>query len=637
MFLKTPHRTVPSTVVLTWLAGCTLVSGGVVLDDQPTPHPYAEAIRALGNAGISTEEWLVEGASPADGAVWDPELARSVLAKSARAIELAGKVSPQARTAVDSTGPGSLDQDLSQLSTLRRLSRLMAMQARDYRTRGLNDEANRVLTEIGALSRNVASEGALEASLAANACAGNAMNGIEEAIALGTVDSNQAATLRRSLGEEPDPLGCALGIRNDRQRMLPWLRSNPVLATAISGPFPPGVSFEDAVLGIETGFDRMQEILSTADSREARGLLDDFRTSLQTGEHGPLAEEFLANHARMADIKIDFQERRDALDGSLRDIQLGADPIDHANAATLYAHAFPHVGRLDDEQQDALETVRRYATTIRSTGSVPAESLERAREVLVGLDTLRSLIERAGRCTRCEWPQALRAERLDKTIGEGDWLRPMRALSRVLLAEAVVARADGRDEDARRAVADGLAIALHLADGSHLLGTAVASSILAEITEVMALDPVGVFDSDSSLERRLARVDSSDPLGWSAARRAALRGGGQDRANRWPRRLRSLEDDALAAIDYLLVADGQGGYRLRNEKRTRHSGILFGLEEVVALTADARRRLQRSTRTPEPLLLIVREIKPVDVDRWRRTGYEALEEIERRLDHHSEH
>jgi hypothetical protein len=654
MFFKSTHSTLPVwTVALAWLIGCTAVTQRTAaeypgfepgrrgsLENEGPTLPCDEAIKALEDAGISTEEWLIEGVSPADGFQWNPALARSVLKKSARAIELARGASRISWHDYGPSSPKASDGNLTHLSPLRRLSRLMAMQARDYRARGLDGQANQILADMGALTSRIASTGAVEASLTANICAGNAMNGIEEAIATGTIDSSNAALLRESMGEGHDPLGCDDGMRADQQQMIPWLRENSEVAVAISGPLSIGVSFEDELEGVESGFETIRMILQTEDADRARVLLEDFKASLRAGAHGQLAEQFLANHARLADIKISHQDRRDGIDGALREIQFGANPIDHANASTLYAYAFAHVRALDDEQQDALETVRRYATTIRSVRSVPVESLNRAREVLSGLKVMRSLVERAGSCGRCDWPQALKAKRLGTAIGEGEWLRPMRALSRVLLAEAVVAQADERDEDAGRAIIDCLAIALHLGDGSHLLGTVVASAILLEITEVMGLDFGDAIDGNPELEQRLARVDASDPLGWRAAREATLRGRStlhhapnqRTGSDRWLRRLRGLDDDDLAAIDYLLVDDEHAGFRYRFECGTRQQGMLFGLEEIIELTDDQRRRLRRAPRKLGPLLMILGEFKTIDVDRWRRTGFAALDLIGRRLD-----
>ncbi|MDG2029900.1 MAG: hypothetical protein P8J45_02730 [Phycisphaerales bacterium] len=659
MTSKSIHPTAPlSTAVLAWLISCSIVTERMEAEEsgfEPTQHerlelesaplPYDDAIRALEGAGISTDEWLVEGLSAADGTRWDPELARSVLEKSARAIQLARVESRTPRLDFMPGIPEGPVQDLTMLSPLRRLSSLMAMQARDYRARGLDEQANRMLADMGALTTRVASAGAVEASLTANICAGNAMAGIEEAIALGTIDSTDATRLRESLGDGHDPLGCAGAMQSDQLQMISWLRENPELAVAISGPRTIGASFEDEVEGVESGFERIATILQTDDPKLAGTLLEDFKSSLQAGMHGAIAVHFLANHARLAGIKIDHQQRRDGLDDALRDIQLGSDPIVHADASTLYAYAFPHVRALDDEQQDALETVRRYATTINSTQSVPTESLDRAREVLSNLTMMRSLIERAGWCERCDWPQALKAKRLGSTIGEGDWLRPMRALSRVLLAEAVVARADGREQDATGAVIDCLTIALHLADGSHLLGTAVASAILLETIEVMGLAHGNAIARDPRLEQRLARVDASDPLGWRAAREATLRGritahhasNQRTDSGRWARRLRSLTDEDLATIDYLLVGDGLTGFRYRFECTPRESGLLFEIKEVVELTDDARKRLERAPRKPGPLLTALGEIDTIDVTHWHQAGLDALDRIGSGLDHRTMH
>jgi hypothetical protein len=656
---KSLHATAPlSTAILAWLISCPTITERTeaeafgfepnryeLLEVEDAPLPYDDAIKALEGAGISTDEWLVEGLSAADGTRWNSELARSVLEKSARAIQLARVESRSSRLDFMADMPEGPVQDLSMLSPLRRLSSLMAMQARDYRARGLDDQANHMLADMSALTTRVANAGAAEASLTANICANNAMAGIEEAIALGTIDSADATLLRESLGDGHDPLGCAAALQSDQLQMISWLRKNPELAVAISGPRTIGTSFEDEVEGVESGFARIATILQTDDPKLASTLLEDFETSLQAGEHGAIAVHFLANHARLAGIKIDHQQRRDVLDGALRDIQLGSDPIDHADASTLYAYAFPHVRALDDEQQDALETVRRYATTINSTQSVPIESLDRAREVLSNLKMMRSLVERAGWCERCDWPQALKAKRLGSTIGEGDWLRPMRALSRVLLAEAVVARADGREQAATGAVIDCLTIALHLADGSHLLGTAVASAILLETIEVMDLARGDAFSRDPRLEQRLARVDASDPLGWRAAREATLRGrinahhgsNQQTGSDRWARRLRSLTNEDLATIDYLLVGDGHTGFRYRFECTPRESGLLFEIEEVVEVTDDARRRLERAPRKPGPLLTALGEIDTIDVMHWHQAGLDALDRIESGLDHKRMH
>ena len=191
---------------------------------------YVRAFDALDQSGITADEWLIEGSSPADLAVWDPELARSLLEKSEEAIEFARAASRQSWVAFGMIGPRQRGAIRPQLTPMRRLSRLMGMQARMLRIEGRDHEANDILRDICLIAHHTASENVPVASLAASACALQAMEGIEEAIALGAIDQTTAASLRAALGSSMDPFGHADSVAAEREATLDWLNEKPAEA-----------------------------------------------------------------------------------------------------------------------------------------------------------------------------------------------------------------------------------------------------------------------------------------------------------------------------------------------------------------------------------------------------------------------
>lgn len=616
---------------------------------------YREAIDALGSARITSDEWLLEGSSPTDSLNWDPRLARSILAKSAGAIGLAREAAqlPWAEFGIDrSRGRNVL---LPHLTPLRRLSRLMAMQVRALRTEGRDAEAHELLVDICSLSQHTASDRLPVASLAASACSLQAIQGIDEAIALGAISKDQAKQLRATLGSTHDPFNYADAVLGERDLIIPWLQSNPETALAELGLssgtihgdnlgafLADGESFNEALDALSHGFDRVHAILRVEDPTIARTMLAEFKQALSEGAFGELGAHLLLNHPRVVRVKLDMQERIGVIDASLREIQLGADPITFANAATLYAFAFPHVKHLDSEAQDTLETVRRYAAVVGSTKGLPREAILRAQKVLARLTPARQLVARATWCDTCTWKRAEDAERLSFAIGEGEWVRPMRALARIRLVEAVLALEDGRPADANLAIADALAVGLHLADGSHLLGSVVGSATLNEVAEIARIAEVnGTFANDSRahalFEQRLQRFDPSDPLAWRAGRSAMMRVQLVEHlANRFnldstiaARRLVACDNDRLASIGYLLV-DGDlqlFEYRFEREPNTKDD-VLLSLADIIVLEARTGDRLRAARRHLDQVLMIVDDTRPIAAMTWHERGLEAVESIQ---------
>ena len=383
---------------------------------------------------------------------------------------------------------------------------------------------------------------------------------------------------------------------------------------------------------VASAFDEVESILRIDDPGEATARTSTFESDLLAGSYGPLSAHLLGNHARIIRIKIHMQEQVCALDSKLRTIQLGMEPIMLANAAVLYEYAFPYVLSLDRKDQEVLEIVRRFVSIVGSTDGLPESTITQARNVLRSLQPALEIVSRAAWCRNCTWKEAQNAERLDIALGEGDWVRPMQGLVRICLVDAALAIDEGRDRDASRAIADALAVGLHLADGSHFLASAVSSAMATEIAEMtaVAIDHGGLSGANMLFEERLARIDRHDPLAWRASRAMTVHSHLADvLAHEFTteasltRRMQRWDDDRLASITFLLQNKG------------RSNGALLALDKVVAKNTEARdKRIRNAGDQLDQVLMILDDTRPIRTRELRTSALLALDSIRKGLSSH---
>ena len=182
--------------------------------------------------------------------------------------------------------------------------------------------------------------------------------------------------------------------------------------------------------------------------------------------------------------------------------------------------------------------VRKIVSVTGSCDAIPKAMLDEIRGLLEQSAPALSILHRAARFEQCNWEYADQAEDHELVIPMGEWVRPMRAAVRLLLADAALAvclaDANGDDSNVARAIADALAVALHLGDGTHLMSSVVCAASLDELAsmaESILAERTLVAEDKALIADRFARLDGGDPLGWKAARAAMLhhrrRGHGQ--------------------------------------------------------------------------------------------------------------
>ena len=591
---------------------------------------YLRAFTALENAEITTEEWLAEGTSPRSPATWNPTLAKSLLNKSAEAISLSRQAAQFPWTAFGSDQPRTRGEIMPHLTPMRRLSRLIGMQARMDRIEGRDREANAMLRDICLIAQHTASDRVPIASLAASACALQAIEGIGEAIALGVVQSNDARSFLSVLGTGTDSFGYADAVASEREATLDWLHED--LAGALEEySLARGETILESprlVDNVKVAFDEVEAILRIDDPLEAKQRTAGFESDLAAGAYGALAQHLLANHARIIGIKLHMQKHVTRLESDLRAIQLGQDPATLANAAVLYEYAFPSIYSISHDDQEALEMVRGFVSVLGSTDGLPESTIRRAQEVLKRLEPARALIARAASCQRCTWAEAETAERLGRAIGEGTWIKPMRAIARICELEAALAIDNGNFAKANRSLADALAVAVHLADGSHLLGSVVAAATVVEVAELSKLTAgtKAVEGTRILLEKRLARVNQNDPLSWKASRESALRS-----------QLRSIlshrfkiDEDTIAQRIARWNLDRLTSITYELQRQSDNVGELLSLDDVVVPenVNDRKKRLRAAGDQLDQVLMIIDTTKPIRTEKWRARALEALHSIQ---------
>jgi hypothetical protein len=346
--------------------------------------------------------------------------------------------------------------------------------------------------------------------------------------------------------------------------------------------------------------------------------------------------------------KIHFEETLAEYRRIMGAIASGENPDNFANAAILYEQAFPYLARISEKDQEILEMVRKIVSVTGSCDAIPKAMLDEIRGLLEQSAPALSILHRATRFEQCNWEYATLAENYGLAIPIGEWVRPMRAAVRLILAEAAlavcIADADGDDSDVVRAIADALAVALHLGDGTHLMSSVVSAASLDEVVtmaeSILARRTLGTANK-TLLADRFARLDGGDPLGWEAARAAMLRESiheilmryGLDDPEDASQLARNWDNERLVAIAYYQQQDDPTkADHLPPFPRNEGRGELYAIDDVVEIDDESHQRLGSAHRRLIELLQILDTEQPIDTTRWAARGNDAISRFDELMD-----
>ena len=597
--------------------------------------------------------------SPGPGA-YQTEAVNRILERGAAALELATEAA--SRDYVDfgirNEGMATL---LPHLGHLRGLNRLMDLKANRDRANGRMAEAARTMSDMMRIGADAASDELLISSLVGMASVRAGFDALDDSIARGQLDAECARIVLEGLdegGEDPfrfREVGASeLEMLETTVRGLDepgtelagfasfWLDENDEDRQMLESLDGPGV---EAMLDqVRPGFELGSLILAEEDPDRAAALLEELDSMVEDGSLGPFGRMFLPDYGQVVKAKFENAAAMARYRGILEAIASGADPDDFANAAILYEQAFPYLARISAADQELLEMVRKIVTVTGGCEAIPEPMLDRIRGILEQSAHVLDLLHRASRFRLCVWREATRAERFDRVIPLGTWVRPMRAAVRLLLAEAALsaclAEAGGDPGRTVTSLADALAVALHLGDGSHLLGSAMSAACLSEVADMLESglkDATITSEQRTLLERRFARLDGGDPVGWESAHRAMIRGPVLETIMHY-----GLEDpvaagrlasgwnpERLAAIAFLTerTDPSEAGFEA-DIPRDGSEGELFRIGDLLEIDDDGALALSAPHQRLIELLQILDTVEPVDITYWRARGVDAVGRID---------
>ena len=587
-----------------------------------------------------------------------------LLERGSRALQLAHEAS-----ALDYADFGPNVEDgymtlVPHLAPMRELSRLLSLESNMRRANGESTSSADSLAALMNLSRHSASDGMVINSLVGLSCAQQGFDSIEDAIARGDLDQ---ASAKIALGgfdaKNPDPFQFARSMGSELESLEATMLSLNYDAAEFAemfGTFTDGEKngtielirnldeeeFAEQLELARPGFELAQTAFLEEDPEKAKKAIAELEEDLLAGEYGLLAEIVMPSYDLLLDRKIQADNQIRRYTSILEKIAGGADPANFANAAVLYEQAFPYLARITKSDQELLDMIRKIVAVTGSCDDIPDAMLDEARGALEQAAPIIGILRGAAKFERCEWKADIVAERRGEVIPFGEWVRPMRAAIRLLLAEAAMISCLDEDDveedssDLIRSLADAFAVSVHLGDGSHLAGSVASAAAATELMELARAVLPGrscSVESRDLLDRRLARIAGNDPLGWSAAREATLRppffrvimGFGLRNPIDAERLARNWNTERLAAIAFLAAAR-----KVDEETPARPSfpgddglGELFGISDIIELD-DKETALLGTPRTRLiELLEVVDRIEPIRTNHWQSRGNDSLAEL----------
>ena len=241
----------------------------------------------------------------------------------------------------------------------------------------------------------------------------------------------------------------------------------------------------------------------------------------------------------------------------------------------------------------------------------------------------------------------------EEAIGEGDWVRPMRAMMRLMLAEAAVAFCNPDTDQARSQVESSLAaalgICLQMNDGSHLFGQLASTASLEEFErflEQACWKGLVSRSAAKSMQQRLQRIAMVNLDHWRLASDAMIDQGLFDliqtfgtnnRADamilgkRWSRERLFMLSLCRMYQEHSNEGDGHLEPRINfvNEMdSTRDRGELFTVEDILELSPEERDSLEQPVARLLDLLNRIDSIKSPKIAEWQLRCSACLERLD---------
>jgi hypothetical protein len=616
--------------------------------------------------GVDHEAWdlmlsRIEG-DPRPSAYQSPE-ARKLLDRYSKAIEYAVKASRLDHADFGARHDEGYMTLLPHLGPMRDLSKLMILQSNVQRANGRIDDSASALASVMRLSRHSVSDGTIINSLVGMSCSTKAFESLEMAIAHGDLGPSSARIILGGISEDDhDPFGFGIGVGNEFDALEKTLQSMNYDAHEFTemldsfqgeddpeaqqlrdmDPIELSAELDRARAGFELGTAAFDE----PDPVKADAMIAELERGIDEGRYGMLASIVMPDLEPVMERKRESSRQIARYSGILKAIAGGEDPARFANAAVLYAQAFPALLRTDADDQELLNMVRRIVTVTGSCEGIPGTLLDEVRGALEQAAAIIGTLRSGARFERCEWPDAARAERFEEIIGMGDWVRPMRASVRLLLAEAAMsyclaeAGVDGADEKMAASLADAMTIAIQLGDGSHLMSSAASAAAVTEVADFAETALSGRTLDDASrmlLEGRFSRLIDSDPLGWSEGRESMIRPPflgivmryGLEDPELAERLARNWNTERLISIAFYERYDDTDRTEgvLPPFPRSESSGELFEIGDFLELDEEQLSLLATPHTRLLELLELVDRVEPVKSTRWQARGEESLSRL----------
>ena len=426
------------------------------------------------------------------------------------------------------------------LSPLRQLARLLELRAKILIRENKWAEAKMVLVVLLDLSVVTREDETVISSLVGASIAAVALNILEEAMTERRLDAQSAMPFRMAtMHLSKDPYGFRGALMGEYE--LLEASTKYFVERDIDAIMNLGMTVEEkAYLSSldqnsfraeleksRAAYDQIANLLDVEDEEQILNLANRFMDDLAEGRHGPLANIFAEPWTGIMFNMIRIEMFHEAMAESLRQITRGVDPGYFGNARRLYDEWLPKVGRISVSDQETMTMVRNILLVSGTCDALPESLREQLQSVFEMLRPVRTGLLRAAKIRRCvDWSTQ---NKMFKGNGDsiGPKVRGMQAAGRLLLTEAALGicqHEDGLETGklVSESLVGALGIAIHMADGSHLMGQLAATSLLEEIAELLELAMKnGSVDSDivPELQERLQRCQGDDLLNWKKTQR----------------------------------------------------------------------------------------------------------------------
>lgn len=425
------------------------------------------------------------------------------------------------------------------LSPLRQLARLLELRAKILIRENKWTEAKMVLVVLLDLSVITREDETVISSLVGASIAAVVLNILEEAMTERRLDAQSAMPFRMAtMHLSKDPYGFRGALMGEYELME--ASTKYFVERDIDAIMSLGVTVEEKAYLISldqnsfraelekarAAYDQIADLLEVEDEERIQGLANRFMDDLAEGRHGLLPKMWSDWTGIMFNM-IRIEMFHEAMAESLRQITRGVDPGYFGNARRLYDEWLPKVGRISVSDQETMTMVRNILLVSGTCDALPESLREQLQSVFEMLRPVRSGLLRAAKIRRCvDWSTQNKMFK-----GDGDSIGPkvrgMQAAGRLLLTEAALEICQHEDGlETGTLVSDSLVgalgIAIHMADGSHLMGQLAATALLEEIAELLELGMKnGSVDSDivPKLQERLQRCQGDDLLNWKKTQR----------------------------------------------------------------------------------------------------------------------